>query len=77
MTGEISTPAKSGNNFFIGLNNGSVILYKKLPIIFTKLLCVLIIPKAISQLKIAWIINNQIYSSTIWLISITNEFILK
>ena len=77
MTGEISTPAKSGNIFFIGLNNGSVILYKKLPIIFTKLLCVLTIPKAISQLKIAWIINNQIYSSTIWLISITNEFILK
>ena len=53
MTGEISTPAKSGNNFFIGLNSGSVILYKKLPIIFTKLLCVLIIPKAMSQLNIA------------------------
>ena len=53
MTGDISTPAKSGNNFLIGLNKGSVILYKKLPIIFTKLLCVLIIPKAISQLKIA------------------------
>ncbi len=53
MTGEISTPAKSGNNFFIGLNNGYVILYKKLPIIFTKLLCVLTIPKAMSQLKIA------------------------
>ena len=53
MTGEISTPAKSGNNFLIGLNNGSVILYKKLPAILTKLLCVLIIPKAMSQLKIA------------------------
>ena len=65
MTGEISTPAKSGNNFFIGLNNGSVILYKKLPIIFTKLLCVLIIPKAISQLRIAWMIKSQINSSTI------------
>ena len=77
MTGEISTPANSGNNFFIGLNNGSVIFYKKLPIIFTKLLCVLTIPKAMSQLKIAWIINSQIYSSIIWLISITNEFILK
>ena len=77
MTGEISTPAKSGSNFFIGLNNGSVILYKKLPIMFTKLLCVLTIPKAISQLKIAWIINSQINNSTIWLISITNEFILK
>lgn len=53
MTGEISTPAKSGNNFLIGLNNGSEILYKKLPIIFTKLLRVSIIPKAMSQLKIA------------------------
>ena len=53
MTGEISKPAKSGNIFFIGLNNGSVILYKKLPIIFTKLLCVFTIPKAMSQLKIA------------------------
>ena len=53
MTGEISTPAKSGNNFLIGLNNGSEILYKKFPIIFTKLLRVSIIPKAMSQLKIA------------------------
>ena len=53
MTGEISTPAKSGNIFLIGLNNGSVILYKKLPIIFTKLFCVLTIPKAMSQLNIA------------------------
>ena len=77
MTGEISTPAKSGNNFFIGLNNGSVILYKKLPIIFTKVLCVCTMPKAISQLKIAWIINNQINSSMNWLISITKEFILE
>ena len=77
MTGEMSTPAKSSNNFLIGLNNGSVILCKKLPIILTKLFCVLIIPKATSQLKIAWIINNQIYNSIIWLTSITNEFILK
>ena len=53
MTGEISTPAKSGNNFFIGFRRGSVILYKKLPIIFTKLLCVFTIPKAMSQLKMA------------------------
>ena len=77
MTGEMSTPAKSGNNFFIGLNSGSVILYKKLPTIFTKLLCVFTIPKAISQLKIACIINNQIYSSIIWLTSITAEFIIE
>ena len=63
MTGEISTPAKSGKIFFIGLNNGSVILYKKFPIIFIKLLCVLTIPKAINQLKMACIINNQINSS--------------
>ncbi len=53
MTGEMSTPAKSGKNFLIGLNNGSVILYKKLPTILTKLLCVFIIPKAMSQLKMA------------------------
>ena len=53
MTGEMPTPAKSGNIFLIGLNNGSVTLYKKLPTILTKLLCVLIIPKAMSQLKIA------------------------
>ena len=53
MTGEISTPAKSGKIFFIGLNNGSVILYKKFPIIFTKVFWVLTIPKAMSQLKIA------------------------
>ena len=53
MTGEMSTPAKSGNNFLIGLSNGSVILYKKFPTMFTKLLCVFIIPKAISQLKMA------------------------
>ena len=53
MTGEMSTPAKSGKNFLIGLNNGSVILYKKLPTMLTKLLCVLMIPKAMSQLKIA------------------------
>ena len=65
MTGEMSTPAKSGNSFLIGLNSGSVILYKKLPTIFTKLLCVLIIPKAISQLRIAWMIKSQINSSTI------------
>ena len=77
MTGEISTPAKSGNNFLIGLNNGSVTLYKKLPTILTKLLCVLIMPKAISQLKMAWIINSKMNNSTIWLISITKEFILK
>ena len=63
MTGEISTPAKSGKIFLIGLNNGSVILYKKFPIIFIKLLCVLTIPKAINQLKMACIINNQINSS--------------
>ena len=77
MTGEMSTPAKSGNNFLIGLNNGSVILYKKLPTIFTKVLCVLTIPNAISQLRMAWMIKSQINSSTIWLISITREFILK
>ena len=77
MTGEISTPAKSGKIFFIGLNNGSVILYKKFPIIFIKLLCVLTIPKAISQLKIACIINNQINSSITWLTSITTEFIIE
>ena len=65
MTGEMSTPAKSGKNFLIGLNSGSVILYKKLPTIFTKLLCVLMIPKAMSQLKIACIIKSQINSSTI------------
>ena len=41
------------SNFLIGLKSGSVILYKKLPIILTKLLCVLMIPKAMSQLKIA------------------------
>ena len=53
MTGEMSTPAKPGKNFLIGLKSGSVILYKKLPTILTKLLCVLMIPKAMSQLKIA------------------------
>ncbi len=73
----MSTPAKSGNNFLIGLSNGSVILYKKFPTMFTKLLCVFIIPKAISQLKIACIINSQINSSINWLISITKEFILE
>ena len=77
MTGEISTPAKSGNNFLIGLKSGSVILYKKLPTIFTKLLCVLTIPKAMSQLKIACIINSQINNSITWLISITTEFIIE
>ena len=65
MTGEMSTPAKSGKNFLIGLKSGSVILYKKLPTILTKLLCVFMIPKAMSQLKIACIIKSQINSSTI------------
>ena len=77
MTGEISTPAKSGKIFLIGLNNGSVILYKKFPIMFIKLLCVFTIPKAISQLKIACIINSQIYSSITWLTNITTEFIIE
>ena len=33
-------------------------------------------PKAINQLKIAWIINNHMKSSTIWLTSMTSEFII-
>ena len=77
MTGEISIPAKSGKIFFIGLNNGSVILYKKFPIMFIKLLCVFTIPKVMSQLKMACIISNQINSSITWLISITTEFIIE
>ena len=53
ITGDISTPLNSGNSFLIGLKSGSVTLYRKLPIILTKLLWVLIIPKLINQLIIA------------------------
>ena len=35
MIGEISIPPKSGRNFLIGFNSGSVTLYKKVPIKLT------------------------------------------
>ena len=53
-------PPKSGKIFLIGLNRGSVILYKKFPIKFIKLLLVFTILKATSQLSIACAIKNQI-----------------
>ena len=47
MTGETSTPPKSGSTLLIGLSKGSVTLYKKFPIKFIRLLVVLTILKAI------------------------------
>ena len=41
MIGEISIPPKSGKNFLIGFNSGSVTLYKKVPIKLTILLALL------------------------------------
>ena len=61
----MSMPPNSGKRFLMGFKKGSVILYKNLPIKFTKELLVLIIPNVISQLSIAWIINIQIKSSII------------
>ncbi len=75
ITGEISTPPNSGSIFLMGRKRGSVILYKKLPTIFTKLLWVLTIPNVINQLRIACIINSHINNSITWLINITKEFI--
>ena len=37
MTGETSTPPKSGSTLLIGLSRGSVTLYKKFPIRFIRL----------------------------------------
>ena len=69
-------PPKSGNKFLICFKRGSVILYKKLPIILTILLFVFITPKVISQLNIAWRIRSQINISIIWLIKITIDVII-
>ena len=47
MTGETSTPPKSGSNLLIGLSKGSVTLYKKF-YKFIRLLVVFTILKAIN-----------------------------